>query len=525
MTLLYADTGTLRSRPEGPPMYDKWPLRPIIYEINTWVWLNELGRRCGHPIKIDSVPAEQWDAIESLRVDAVWLMGVWERSPEGIRISNADAGLRAEFSRTLPDFTTEDNVGSAYCVRRYEVDERLGGAQGLAVARKMLAERGMRLILDFVPNHVAPDHPWIYEHPEYFIQGTPDDVSKAPGAFFKKGEVVIARGRDPHLEPWPDVAQLNAFCPGMRREAARTLSSITQQCDGVRCDMAMLELNSVFEGTWRERAGTMPKEEYWTEVISAVRSDHPAFLFIAEAYWDLEWELQQLGFDYCYDKRLYDRLRQGSAESVRLHLTAGLDYQDRLLRFIENHDEQRAAAVFSKENESAAAVAVMTLPGAKLLNEGQLEGRRVRLPVFLARRPDEPVDLELQTFYRRLLAKLKESGICEGTWRLCECSGWPDNKSCLNLVSWCWRNGEVRHLIVVNLSGRRSQARIRLPWSDLKGDKWLLRDVLSGEMFRRDGDEIQDQGIYVDLPEWGYNVFEMSCPGSESDESAPGLPG
>src|SRR5438552_14891743 len=130
-------------------------------------------------------------------------------------------------------------------------------------------------------------------------------------------------------------------------------------------------------------------------MINSVSLKYPEMLFMAEAYWDLEWDLQQLGFDYCYDKRLYDRLVHDNAESVRLHLTAGLDYQDRLVRFIENHDEPRAAATFTPEKERAAALTIMTLPGAKLWYEGQFEGRRVRAPVFLARGPDAPIDSDL----------------------------------------------------------------------------------------------------------------------------------
>ncbi len=131
---------------------------------------------------------------------------------------------------------------------------------------------------------------------------------------------------------------------------------------------------------------------------------------MAEAYWDLEWELQQQGFDYCYDKRLYDRLEHDTAESVRLHLCADLAYQEKLVRFIENHDEPRAHSVFSPQKERAAAVTIATIPGARLFHEGQFEGRKVRLPVFLGRRPAEPVDPDLRAFYRTLL----KAGSLEG---------------------------------------------------------------------------------------------------------------
>ena len=88
-----------------------------------------------------------------------------------------------EFRRALPDFEPEDNVGSPYCVRRYVVDDHLGGPEGLAIARLELSNRGMNLILDFVPNHVAPDHPWVAEHPEYFIRGNADDAEHDPSSY------------------------------------------------------------------------------------------------------------------------------------------------------------------------------------------------------------------------------------------------------------------------------------------------------------------------------------------------------
>jgi glycosidase len=373
----------------------------------------------------------------------------------------------------------------------------------------MLDQRGLRLILDFVSNHVATDHPWVLEHPEYFVQGSYEDMKHAPDKFFEVGGTVIAYGRDPYFPPWTDVAQLDAFSPSMRQAVIETLHSIAEQCDGMRCDMAMLLLNSVFERTWGESVASSPSEEYWHKVISALRLEHPNVLFIAEAYWDLEWELQQLGFDYCYDKRLYDRLEHESAESIQLHLTANFDYQDKLVRFIENHDEPRAAATLSPEKERVAAVTLMTLPGAKLLYEGQLEGRRVRPPVFLARRPDEPIDSELQAFYFQLLAAIKETRLREGAWQLCERTGWPDNNSYMNLVAWCWNQSESRYLVVVNLSEDQSQARIHLPWNNLARRTWQLMDVLNGKVFQRDGDEMHLSGLYVDLPAWRFHFLHF----------------
>ena len=235
-----------------------WPLHPVIYEINTWVWLNELGQKYQRPVTLATVPPEEWDQIASLGFDAVWFMGVWERSPAGIAISMQNPGLLEDFKRALPDFAVEDNVGSPYCVRRYVVDEHLGGPPGLAAARSHLRERGLRLILDFVPNHVAPDHPWVSDHPEYFVQGNADDTKNDPVSFVEIEGTVFARGRDPYFPAWPDVLQLNAFQPGLRQAVIATITDIAGQCDGIRCDMAMLMLNDIFERTWGDRAGNKP---------------------------------------------------------------------------------------------------------------------------------------------------------------------------------------------------------------------------------------------------------------------------
>jgi hypothetical protein len=467
------------------------PPRPTVYEINTAVWLRRLGCTLG------DVPAREWDAVAALPVDAVWLMGVWERSPAGLAIAEADPGLDAGNRAALPDLRPEDVIGSPYCVRDYVVDERFGD---LAAARAELAARGLGLILDYVPNHVAPDHPWLESRPGCFIAGTEDDLARDPAGFLRAGAGIVARGRDPYFPPWPDVVQLNAFSTKLRDAVPETLIALGGQCDGLRCDMAMLMTNEVFAKTWNLPA---PAEDYWPQLIGRVKAVHPDLVLIAEAYWDMEWTLQQQGFDYCYDKRLYDRLAHESAESVRGHLQAGADYQERLIRFIENHDEPRAAATFGAGQARAAAVVISTLQGARLYHDGQLDGHRTRIPVFLDRGPSEPVDEDLRAFYGRLLAAVGESDLRDGDWRLCDVSGWPDNDSCRHLVAWCWPH----ELVVVNLSDQPAQGRVRIPW---EGRTWELVDRLSGVGFERAGDELASEGLYVGLDPWGFHFLQLS---------------
>ncbi|HEU5269594.1 MAG TPA: alpha-amylase family glycosyl hydrolase, partial [Jatrophihabitans sp.] len=320
-----------------------WPARPVIYEVNTAAWLRELSRAAGRRLTLGDVTAADWAAVTPPGVDAVWLMGVWARSPAGLVVAGANPELQASFRQALPDLGDEDVIGSAYCVRQYEVDPGFGGPAGLATARAALAARGVRLILDYVPNHVAPDHPWAQTRPELFIEGDEASLTNEPDGWVRIGEHILAHGRDPYFPAWPDVLQFDAFSPALRAATAQTLTSVADQCDGIRCDMAMLMINHVFAKTWAGRIGAEPAREFWPEVIGELRAKHPETVLLAEAYWGLEGELLDQGFDFCYDKELYDHIIAGNADAVRYHLQANASREDRLLHFLENHDEPRVA--------------------------------------------------------------------------------------------------------------------------------------------------------------------------------------
>ena len=265
------------------------------------------------------------------------------------------------------------------------------------------------------------------------------------------------RGATRTLTPWQDVLQLNAYSPALRDAAAETVIAIGDQCDGVRCDMAMLMTNEVFSRTWGDRAGAGREADYWPTLIGRCKQAHPDLLFIAEVYWDMEWSLQQQGFDLCYDKRLYDRLVHDPPESLLGHLQADASYQERLIRFIENHDEPRAAATFGAAQARAAAVVMSTLQGARLYHDGQLEGRRTRLPVQLGRGPDEPPDSDLRAFYGRLLRAIADARVAKRRLALVRTARGCSTTTILTASSLlgAGRARDARHLVVVNLSPRR----------------------------------------------------------------------
>jgi glycosidase len=486
------------------------PRYPSLYQINARVWLTELSRALGRRATLDDVPDAALDQFAQQGFDWIWMLSVWQTGPAAQAVSRANLGWRREFEETLPDLTDEDIAGSGFAIQNYTVHRDLGGDAALARLRVRMQKRGLKLMLDFVPNHMAPDHPWIDEHPDYFVHGSEIDLARSPKNYCRvttrKGSLLLAYGRDPYFEGWPDTLQLNYGNPDLQQAMIGELTRIAGQCDGVRCDMAMLVLPDVFERTWGVRA-----ELFWPTATESVRQKHPHFLFMAEVYWDLEWTLQQQGFDYAYDKRLYDRLREGHARPVREHFHAEPDYQNKLARFLENHDEPRAAATFSPEVHRAAAVLSFLSRGLRFFHQGQFEGRKKRISPHLARAPIEPVDENLKQFYDRLLAVLRHPAVRDGRWQLLECTpGWDGNwtNDCFVVFAWEGPNAE-KMVVAVNYAPNQSQCHVRLPFPGLNGNKWRLHDQLSSASYDWSGDDLSGRGLYLDVGPWQASAFEL----------------
>jgi hypothetical protein len=320
---------------------------------------------------------------------------------------------------------------------------------------------------------------------------------------------VIAYGRDPYFPGWPDTIQLDYSNLAMANAMVEELLRIAGQCDGVRCDMAMLILPEVFEKTWGKHV-----QPFWPVAINAVKGNHPGFLFLAEVYWEMEWVLQQQGFDYTYDKRLYDRLRDGDAVAVREHFYAGREFQDRLVRFLENHDEPRAALTFGQKNHEAAAVVTFLSPGLRFFHQGQFTGKKKKISAHLIRGPKEAPDPAIQVFYNRLLLLLKKDIFRKGEWRLLDCvPAWEGNIS-WNAFSHIFL-GRCRGLwavIAVNYAPHASQCFVQLDIPALAGQMVQFRDMISDAAYDRDGNDILSRGLYLDMPAWGHHVFELVQP-------------
>jgi Alpha amylase, catalytic domain len=493
--------------------------QPLLYQINTRVLLQERGMALGRPATLDDFTDSFLDDIAAKGFEWVWFLGVWQTGRAGRDLSRSDPKLRAGYKQTLPDLREDDICGSPFAIASYKTNTDFGGDAALAKLRERLAKRGLRLLLDFVPNHTALDHPWVSAHPEYYVHGTEDELARQPQNYIRMNvggrRVILAHGRDPYFDGWADTLQLNYRHAGFREAQLAQLVAVSERCDGVRCDMAMLVQLQIFRKTWGDIAlpvdGSPPRDApFWPEAIAAVRRQRPDFMLVAEVYWDMEWELQQVGFHYTYDKRLYDRLRAGAATAVRGHLTAETTFQDRSLRFLENHDEPRAAETFPPAVHKAAAVITFTSRGLRFFYEGQLEGRKAHVSMHLGRRPAEPVDEELRAFYDRLLQALKHPETHEGDWKLCACRpAWEGNGTNDQFIVASWQADERRLLSIVNYGGFRGQCYVTINMSGLAGRNFMLVDLLGPVEYRRSGDELASRGLYLDLPPWGYHLLEL----------------
>jgi glycosidase len=487
------------------------PRYPSLFQINTWVWLRRLSQEAGRQITLKDIDDATLDGFVERGFDWIWLLSVWQIGAGGRAVSRGNPQWRAEFEAILPDLTEDDICGSGFAITGYAVSDALGGETALARFRERLARRGIKLMLDFVPNHTAPDHPWVKTHPEYYVEGNEEALASTPGNYLRvatdKGPKILAHGRDPNFPGWPDTLQLNYSNPELHKVRIEELIAIADKCDGVRCDMAMLLLPEIFQRTW----GITP-EPFWPKATTAVHAQYPAFTFMAEVYWDLEWTLQQQGFGYCYDKRLYDRLRDGHAGSIRGHLLADLDYQDKLARFLENHDEPRAATEFPWPQHQAAAIITFLSPGLRFFHQGQFEGARVRVPTHLCRSPVEATKPEVAAFYARLLRVMKENGAFRnGAWsQIMPLPAWSDNWTSDGFVAYAWAGEDGgRYLVAVNYAGNQAQCRLPLPFPEFRGKQVHLTDVMGTEVYDRDGSDLVDNGLFIDHSPWHFNVFEL----------------
>lgn len=489
-------------------------INPKIYEINTRVFLRRFNTE-NRKAKLLDVPFSFWQRLAELGINYIWLMGIWKTCSSTIDKYCFEDFLINNYSKALKDWKHDDVIGSPYSIDKYELNENICSVNELKLFREKLKSIGLGLILDFIPNHYSSESELIYIHPEIFLQVDETTYKNDTHTYFQPNileKKYFAHGRDPFFPAWQDTIQVNVCIKEAREFQKKELRKISELCDGVRCDMAMLALNNVFKNTWGSALSEKCKEqsvEFWSEIIPYIKSNNNNFIFIAEAYWDLEWQLQQLGFDFTYDKSLTDRLKFASAKDVLDHLKAEYDYQIKSLRFIENHDEERAIVEFGKEKSKAAAVIISTILGAKLFYDGQIEGKKIKLPVQLGREPEEKIQDDIKYFYENLLSITNHEIFYHGQWKLLEpSSSWMNNYSYKNILAWEWIFKNERRIVTVNYSSSVATCRLKI---DIAGypDEFVIKDLLNQVEYLRSSEEIHTLGLYIELKPYHSHIFSL----------------
>ncbi len=478
---------------------------PHILEINTRAWLSRLAARHGRTFLLHEIPDEYWQLFKDRGFDAVWLMGVWKQSPKATEIARQNADIQAQIRAVKPDFSVDQITASPYAVYAYEPAEDLGGEEGLKQLRAKLNAMGISLLLDFVHNHTAIDCPMVTEAPDLYINtGTHEPNNHKDWFFQNQNGVWIAHGRDPYFAPWTDTAQLNYFNPETKKVMLQNLLHVASLCDGVRCDMAMLGLNKVHRDTWWEFiGGNLPKEEFWSCALEAVHQQYPDFTFIAEVYWGLEWEIQQLGFDYTYDKVLYDRLRFSNPEDIKGHLRAEHLFQMRSIRFTTNHDEEECIQAFGREKSLAASTLIATLPGARMIYLFQLMGRTRRLPIQYVQ-DDFAEDTSIRNYYDKLLKIANQPTFHGGQWALFDVMPVSEeDETNRNILSWTWKQMNTVSMVLINYSDKPAKGRVKFKINPASGN---VREEFSEQEIPCTP-EMSQQGLTIELKPFESKIF------------------
>ncbi|MEI7481101.1 MAG: alpha-amylase family glycosyl hydrolase [Elusimicrobiota bacterium] len=491
---------------------------PHLIEINARLWLKTLRKKYSlAEMTLSSIPEEEWLELKHLGFDIVWMMGVWNPSPEAAAIARADVRLQAEIKKISPELGVDAIGSSPYAIQGYRLNPELGSEWELKALKEKLNSLGMKLLLDFVSNHTARDNPFLHKCPECFITGSEEDFKAHPDWFFETDidgkKTYVAYGRDPNFPAWTDSAQFNYFNPQTREKRLELLLELGEVCDGVRCDMVMLTLNDIHESTWgwllNKKGFKKPHEEFWKHAIRTVQEKHPQFIFLAEVYWGLEWQVQLMGFDYTYDKITYDRLRFMGAEEVRGHLRAEKLYQKRSVRFIDNHDEIPSIEAFGRAKAFAAAVIISTIKGLRFYNDSQLEGLRHKVPLQLKEIWEHVPDMAVCKFYEKLLKIVDHPAFHGGEWNLLDvrqCD--PQNHSNKNIMAWSWAQRRTIKIVVVNYSNTPSCGTVNISVKST-GESTALFEELSDRFFTFEAEDLAEGLRLREMAPYAATIFDV----------------
>jgi len=477
---------------------------PILYEISTRPWLLELSQKYKRTItKLTDIPLGEFDTLKKNGIEIVWMMGVWKLGTYGVELDR-----KADYSGVLPGWTKADVIGSPYAITEYVCNPEIGTNADLKWLKSELNRRGMKLMLDFVPNHSAVDAPTAKSKPILYMRAPKGE--KNPKRYTADG---LAYGKDPYFDPWMDVLQWNYWESETRNFMKSNLMTVLSLADGVRCDMAHLMLNDVFSKTWKRELDSWgykrPDKEFWETAISSARAKYPKAIFLAEVYedWQIE-KLYQLGFTYTYDKVLLDKLK-GSPYEVNDYIHYKTEaYWGHAAHFVENHDEERVVASMggNKDKAMAAGTIAATIGGMIFINHGQWSGYRNKLDVHLRRKAYEDEDYNVKNYYQRLMTVIQDPAFTDVNYYFVyNMSG----QKAGDFIAYIRESSKTHFLIVVNYSDNTGCAEV--PIYNIKGSgNRKIYEMISSVEYTRNVDDIRNRGLTVCLGPWQSQIFKYN---------------
>jgi len=481
-----------------------------MLELSTRPWIYYLSQKYGKQFqKLSDIPDQEFQQIKEMGFDFVWMMGVWQLGEFGLNYDRTNQQLLQEYSQVLPGYTIDDIIGSPYAVTNYTCNYELGSDEDIFNMKTKLNEIGLKLMLDFVPNHSAVDCNWTSSDMDYYIlspKGIPIDPSK-----YMSNR--IAYGSAGWGQSWFDTAQFNYWNPQLRKVRMQQIAHVASLSDGIRCDMAYLLVNSLFGSNWAENLQSWgwnePSTEFWSDAISYVKQLYPSVLFLAEVYDPYMQTLLDQGFDYVYEKDLYDLIYDNNLDNIRSWLSnSGENYISHGAHFIENHDQPRAPSYFgSWEKADAAALLTFTIPGLRFYWMWQFNGYSNQLDIHLRREEPEPAVPQVQQFYPIFLNITNSDVFRYGTWTYLGVSG---SNSAWRLIAYRWEYENEKRLCVINYSDTSGSGSIVLSNAQpLNGNDTVpVTELLSGVTYYRSASQMRNQGLFVVVNPWFGQIFE-----------------
>eukprot|EP00727_Mastigamoeba_balamuthi_P007160 m51a1_g3064 putative alpha-amylase family protein (521) ;mRNA; r:1006465-1012739 len=465
-------------------------MRPYLYELGV--------------SRLRDIPLERFDELRARGIDVIYLLGAWQLGTVGPQLDKAQ---RESFRSILPDVTDDDIIGSPFAVYEYTCNPGHGNDTDILWLRDRLHERNLALWLDFVPNHSALDSPWVSNNIDFYVRA-PKDQSPPynPRKYYSNG---VAYGNCPNSDnPWTDVAQLNYWNPDTRQLMVEKLMHVAALADGIRCDVAYILMNYLFEQAWGKELSSWgyskPADEFWPVAIQKVKSKYPNVKFMAEVYDGHEQEMQDQGFDYTYDKSVLDLLRAANRDGIRSFVKdKSASYLLHSAHFIENHDEDRAVATLgSWQKADAAALVSFTIPGLRFHWHGQWKGLKYKLDVHLRRSYNEPAVPEVEEFYRKFTRIMISPAFRDGKWTYVGAFGNDSPR----MLAWRWSSGSDKRIVVINFSDQKAAGNVVL--SDVQGSgNVVIEEVWSGVKYTRNADDMRTTGLSVVVDAWSAQIF------------------